>query len=55
METGTIVSLGISVLLLLEKVLLKTKKCKSKCCCVEIEKEMMSPKSAKQLDIENQV
>jgi hypothetical protein len=42
METVNWISFGIALLYLIEKVMLKTKKCKSKCCCAEIETEMTS-------------
>lgn len=38
-DSVTWISLAFSVLLMIEKIWFKTKKCKSTCCCMSIEKE----------------
>jgi hypothetical protein len=38
-DSVTWISLAFSLLLMLEKVWLRTKKCKSTCCCMSIEQE----------------
>jgi len=38
-DSVTWISLAFSALLMIEKIWFKTKKCKSSCCCMSIEKE----------------
>jgi hypothetical protein len=40
-DSVTWISLAFSALLMIEKIWFKTKKCKSTCCCMSIEKESM--------------
>ena len=47
METANLLTLIFTALLVLERCLKQTKKCKSKCCCVEIDTELQSPTNKK--------
>jgi hypothetical protein len=44
METTTLITLIITIVLAIERVISKTKKCHSKCCGSEVDIELQSPK-----------
>jgi hypothetical protein len=52
METEQLVQLLLLIGLLLERIIKNSKHFKSKCCCIEIEQENMSPKPKTKQDIE---
>jgi len=45
METEQLISLILLVCLAIERMLKNSRHCKSKCCCMEIEQDNVSPKS----------
>jgi hypothetical protein len=46
MDAEQLVQLILLICLALERVFKNSKRCKSKCCCIEIEQDNMSPKAA---------
>ena len=52
METEQLVQLLLLIGLLLERIIKNSKHFRSKCCCIEIEQENMSPKPKTKEDIE---
>jgi hypothetical protein len=46
-ETANLVTLVLVGILALERIMKQSKRCKSKCCCVEIDTQMNSPSNKK--------
>lgn len=56
MDTATLINLLLTTILVIERLLKQTKHCKSKCCCIEIDTELQSPKRKDYKDsVEQQV
>lgn len=59
MDTGTYVSMAVAIVYVIEKIMLKAKKCKSNCCCncstIDIEMNPSSPKPESKPHIDTNV